>query len=88
MSFSKDQMVYSKYDFKIRGNIIDIEQNVIVNNIVENIYSIKDNKTGMVYKCRENQLSSDPCEIIDILYEQVEELKSNYYDLKKHSNSI
>ena len=48
-------MVYSKYDFKIRGNIIDIEQNVIVNNIVENIYSIKENKTGMVYKCIENQ---------------------------------
>ena len=88
MSFSKGQMVYSKYDFKIRGNIIDIAQNVIVNNIVENIYSIKDNKTGMVYKCNENQLSSNHCEIIDILYEQVEELKSNYYDLKKHSNSI
>ena len=88
MSFSKGQMVYSKYDFKIRGNIIDITQNAIVNTIVENIYYIKDNKIGNIYKCSENQLSSNPCEIIDILYEQVEELKSNYYDLKKHSNSI
>jgi hypothetical protein len=88
MSFLKGQMVYSKYDFKIRGNIIDIVQNIIANNIIENIYSIMDNKTYKIYKCRENHITLDPCEIIDILYEQVEELKNNYYNLKKRSNSI
>jgi hypothetical protein len=79
MSFSKGQMVYSKYDFNIRGIILDITP---VNNIVVNIYSISNDKNNKIYKCNENQITSDPCEIIDILYEQVEELKSNYYDLK------
>lgn len=83
MNLKLSQMVFSKFDFRIKGIIINISDEF--NDDIETEYKIKNIKDNKIYKFNKFQLTDDPCEIIDLLCEQVDELRNNYYDLKLHS---
>ena len=77
MKFSIGDMVYTKHDFKIRG---------ILRNINE-----KDKKCSVqigdnIVEMNINQLINNPHTIIDNLLYELQELKDNYYDLKKSTH--
>lgn len=74
MKFSVGDMVYTKHDFKVRGHIVEINEE-------ENKCSIQigDNISEFYI----NQLISNPHTVIDNLLYEIQELKDNYYDLKK-----
>lgn len=78
--------VYSKYDFKIRGFITDIEY---VGNNTKNIYyKIHNKKFDKMYRINNKHVTIDPCEIIDELVLQISELRENYIDLKRYQNKM
>ena len=84
--------IYSKYDFKIRGII---KKKQLVNsdndNKIEKYTIINKNKNynyNNEYILYGNQITDDPCKIIDLLLLQVNELQNNYIELKRHNNKF
>ena len=78
--------VYSKYDFTIRGIISNIDKNN--EQIKYTIINKNKNKNfNREYVYLYNQITIDPCEIIDMLAEQFNEIKNNYIDIKRQLNS-
>ena len=81
MEYPIGTYVYSKFNYKIRGTIIKIkkEDNKDIMYVIEN---------GSLHNTlSENQLITNPNEIIDNLLDELSDLRNNYYDLKKSVNN-
>ena len=81
MEYQIGTYVYSKFNYKIRGTIIKIkkEDNKDIMYVIEN--------GSLINKLSENQLITNPNEIIDNLLDELSDLRNNYYDLKKSVNN-